>query len=202
MIEEIDLTEEILDEEEIMDLSSYSGDWYILHTYSGQEDRVKKNLDQRVKTMDLKDKIFGCVVPTESEVEVKDGQRKIIKKKMYAGYLLVNMTMDDDSWFAVRNTPGITGFISSEDEQERRPKPVPLEDKEVDQIFSRMKSDSPKVRVGFAKGDSVRIKDGPFAEFMGTVDYVDQDKGKARVLVSFFGRDTPVELDFLQLDKG
>ena len=178
MIEEIDLTEEILEEEEIMDLSSYSGDWYILHTYSGQEDRVKKNLDQRVKTMDLKDKIFGCVVPTESEVEVKDGQRKIIKKKMYAGYLLVNMTMDDDSWFAVRNTPGITGFISS------------------------MKSDSPKVRVGFAKGDSVRIKDGPFAEFMGTVDYVDQDKGKARVLVSFFGRDTPVELDFLQLDKG
>ena len=137
-----------------------------------------------------------------SEVEVKDGQRKIIKKKMYAGYLLVNMTMDDDSWFAVRNTPGITGFISAEDEQERRPKPVPLEDREVDQIFSRMKSDSPKVRVGFAKGDSVRIKDGPFAEFMGTVDYVDQDKGKARVLVSFFGRDTPVELDFLQLDKG
>ena len=184
MIEEINLNEEI-EEEELMDISSYAGDWYILHTYSGQEDRVKKNIDQRVKTMDLKDKIFGCVVPTESEVEVKDGQRKTIKKKMYAGYLLVNMLMDDDSWFAVRNTPGITGFISSEDEKETRPKPVALEDKEVEQIFSRMRSDSPKVRVGFAQGDSVRIKDGPFAEFMGTVDYVDQDKGKARVLVSF-----------------
>ena len=118
MTEEINLNEEI--EEELMDISSYAGDWYILHTYSGQEDRVKKNIDQRVKTMDLKDKIFGCVVPTESEVEVKDGQRKTIKKKMYAGYLLVNMLMDDDSWFAVRNTPGITGFTGG------RPKAQPI----------------------------------------------------------------------------
>ena len=120
---------------------------------------------------------------------------------MYAGYLIVHMIMDDESWYVVRNTPGVTGFISAEDEREKRPKPVPLEDAEVARIMNRMKSDMPRVRVGFEHGESVRIKDGPFADFMGTVDEVLEDRGKVRVHVSFFGRETPVELDFLQIEK-
>ena len=177
------------------------GRWYIVHTYSGQEDRVRKNLEQRIETMDMKDKILEVVVPTEEEVEIKDGERKTVEKKMYAGYLLVRMVMDDESWYVVRNTPGVTGFISAEDEREKRPKPVPLEDAEVDRIMRRMKSEAPTVRIGFQQGDSVRIKDGPFADFIGTVDEVNEERGKVRVHVSFFGRDTPVELDFLQLEK-
>jgi len=175
--------------------------WYIVHTYSGHEDRVKKNLDQRIETMDVKDKIFEVIVPTEEAIEIKDGQRKAIQRKMYAGYLLVNMVMDDESWYVVRNTPGVTGFISAEDEREKRPKPVPLEDAEVQRILSQMKSETPRVRIGFEVGDSVRIKDGPFADFMGIVDGVSEERGKVRVLVSFFGRETPVELDFLQIEK-
>ena len=175
--------------------------WYILHTYSGQEDRVQKNLEQRISTMDVKDKIFEVIVPTEEEVEIKEGERKIVQKKMYAGYLIVHMIMDDESWYVVRNTPGVTGFISAEDEREKRPKPVPLEEAEVERIMRRMKSDAPRVRVGFERGESVRIKDGPFADFMGTVDEVLEDRGKVRVHVSFFGRETPVELDFLQIEK-
>ena len=176
--------------------------WYIIHTYSGHEDRVKKNLDQRIETMDVKDKILDVVVPTEEVIEIKDGERKSVQRKMYAGYLIVQMIMDDESWFVVRNTPGVTGFISAEDERERRPKPVPLEESEVARILNQMSADQPVVRIGFEKGDSVRIKDGPFADFMGTVDDVSEDQGKVRVLVSFFGRETPVELDFLQIEKG
>lgn len=175
--------------------------WYIVHTYSGQEDRVKKNLEQRMETMDVKDKIFEVVVPTEEEVEIKEGERRTVQKKMYAGYLIVNMVMDDESWYVVRNTPGVTGFISAEDEREKRPKPVPLEDSEVDRIMRRMVSEAPRVRIGYERGDAVRIKDGPFADFMGTVDEVNEERGKVRVHVSFFGRETPVELDFLQLEK-
>jgi transcriptional antiterminator NusG len=175
--------------------------WYIVHTYSGHEDRVKKNLEQRIQTMDVKHKIFEVVVPTEEVIEIKDGQRKPMQRKMYAGYLLVKMIMDDESWYVVRNTPGVTGFISAEDEREKRPKPVPLEQAEVDRILRQMASDTPRVRIGFGKGDSVRIKDGPFADFMGTVDGVDEERGKVRVLVSFFGRETPVDLDFLQIEK-
>ncbi|MEE8363537.1 MAG: transcription termination/antitermination protein NusG [Dehalococcoidia bacterium] len=177
------------------------GRWYIIHTYSGQEDRVKRNLEQRIETMDVKDKIFDVIVPTEEEIEIKDGQRRPVARKMYAGYLLVNMLMDDEAWYVVRNTPGVTGFISAEDERERRPKPVPLEQVEVDRILRRMTADEPKVRIGFDRGDSVRITDGPFADFMGTVDTVLEEQGKVRVLVSFFGRETPVELDFLQIQK-
>ena len=173
----------------------------MVHTYSGHEDRVQQNLEQRIKTMDLKDKIFDVVVPKEEEVQIKQGERKTVEKKMYAGYILVSMILDDQTWYNVRNTPGVTGFISAEDEKDTRPKPVPLSDSEVEHIFSRMNADSPRVRVGFNEGDSVKITDGPFAEFLGTVEYVDEDKGKARVLVSFFGRDTPVDLDFLQLER-
>ena len=175
--------------------------WYIVHTYSGQEDKVQKNLYQRIETMDVKDKILEIIVPTEVEVEIKDGERVEVEKKMYAGYLLINMFMDDESWYIVRNTPGVTGFISAEDSTENRYKPVPLEQNEVDRIINRMKSEAPRVKIGFEIGDGVRIKDGPFVDFMGTVDEVFLDRGKVRVHVSFFGRETPVELDFLQLEK-
>ena len=175
--------------------------WYIIHTYSGQEDRVKRNLEMRIESMDVKDKIFQVVVPTEDEIEIKGGERKHVQRKIFPGYILVQMMMDDQSWYVVRNTPGVTGFVSAEDERERRPKPVPLEQKEVDQIFNRMYAPEPKIKVGLIPGQMVRVTSGPFAEFMGAIDAVDEDKGKVRVLVSFFGRETPVELDFLQVEK-
>ena len=175
--------------------------WYIIHTYSGQEDRVKKNLEQRIETMDVKDKIFQVVVPTEEEIEIKEGRRKPVQRKVFPGYILVQMEMDDESWHVVRNTPGVTGFVSAEDERERRPKPVPLEEREVEQIMNRMVSGVPRVRAGLKEGQTVRITTGPFADFMGTVEHVDEDKGKAKVMVSFFGRETPVELDFAQVEK-
>lgn len=175
--------------------------WYIVHTYSGQEDRVKRNLELRIESMDVKDKIFQVVVPTEEEIEIKEGKRKSVQRKIFPGYILVQMQMDDQSWYVVRNTPGVTGFVSSEDERERRPKPVPLETEEVDRILNRMEEPTPRIKVGLAAGQMVRITSGPFAEFMGSVDAVDEDKGKVRVLVSFFGRETPVELDFLQVER-
>ena len=175
--------------------------WYILHTYSGHEDKVMQNLKQRVENMDLHEIVHDVLVPTEEQIEIKDGERTVVNKKMYAGYLLVKMIMNDDSWFSVRNTPGVTGFVSAEDEIEKRPKPVPLEDYEVDRIMNRMESGTPSVSVGLSQGDSVKIKDGPFAEFLGTVDDVNKEKGKVTVHVSFFGRETPLELDFLQVEK-
>ena len=175
--------------------------WYIVHTYSGQEDRVKRNLELRIESMDVKDKIFKVVVPTEEEIEMKEGKRKSVQRKIFPGYILIWMRMDDDSWYVVRNTPGVTGFVSSEDERERRPKPVPLEEGEVARIMNRMEEPTPRIKVGLAAGQMVRITGGPFAEFMGSVDTVDEDKGKVRVLVSFFGRETPVELDFLQVER-
>ena len=178
-----------------------SASWYIVHTYSGQEDRVKRNLEMRIDSMDVKDKIFSVIVPTEEEIEIKEGKRKSVQRKIFPGYILVQMTMDDQSWYVVRNTPGVTGFVSAEDERERRPKPVPLEAKEVDQIMERMVSPTPRIKVGLTIGQMVRITSGPFAEFMGSIDGLDEDKGKVRVLVSFFGRETPVELDFLQVEK-
>ena len=175
--------------------------WYIIHAYSGQEDRVKKNLDQRIQTMDVSDKIFQVVVPTEEELEYKDGQKKSVARKIFPGYILVQMEMDDESWFVVRNTPGVTGFVSAEDESDNRPKPVPLEQHEVDNILNQIDSEEPRVRVGFAQGETVRITDGPFVDFMGAVDEVYPDRAKVKVFVSFFGRETPVELDFLQVEK-
>ena len=175
--------------------------WYILHTYSGHEDKVMQNLKQRVENMELHEIVHDVLVPTEEQIEIKDGERTVVNKKMYAGYLLVKMIMNDDSWFSVRNTPGVTGFVSAEDEVEKRPKPVPLEDYEVDRIMNRMESGTPSVSVGLTQGDSVKIKDGPFAEFLGTVDEVNKERGKVTVHVSFFGRETPLELDFLQVEK-
>ena len=175
--------------------------WYIIHAYSGQEERVKKNLELRVETMDVKDKIFQVIVPTEEELEIKDGQRRPVAHKVFPGYIMVQMLMDDESWHVVRNTPGVTGFVSAEDEREKRPKPVPLEDSEVASILKQMETPEPRVRIGFTKGQTIRIVDGPFADFMGTVDEVTPDRTKVKVLVSFFGRETPVELDFLQIEK-
>lgn len=175
--------------------------WYFVHTYSGQEERVKKNLDQRIETMDMQGKIFQVVVPTEEVVEIREGKRIPKRVRLYPGYIMVQMEMDDESWYVVRNTPGVTGFVSSDDEREGRPKPVALEPWEVEDILHQIESETPKPRIGYTKGQSVRITDGPFADFIGTVDDVDTDKGKVSVLVSFFGRETPVELDFLQVEK-
>ncbi|MFH1140861.1 MAG: transcription termination/antitermination protein NusG [Chloroflexota bacterium] len=175
--------------------------WYFVHTYSGQEDRVKKNLEQRIATADMRGKIFQVVVPTEEVVEIKGGKRIPKRERLYPGYIMVQMSMDDESWYVVRNTPGVTGFISAEDEKDKRAKPVPLEPWEVANILQQIASEKPKTRVGFTKGQSVRITDGPFAEFIGVVDSMDTDKGKVSVLVSFFGRETPVELDFLQVEN-
>ena len=188
-------------EAEITTVRDERGRWYIIHTYSGQEERVKKNLTQRVESMDFHDRIFNVVVPTEEEIEIKGGRRRSVRRKVFPGYILVQMEMDDDSWHVVRNTPGVTGFVSAEDERERRPKPVPLEEREVDRILKQMASEAPRLKVGFTSGQSVRITDGPFTDFIGIVDTVMTDRGKMSVLVSFFGRETPVELDFLQVEK-
>jgi len=167
--------------------------WYVIHTYSGQEDRVKANLEHRIDSMDMKDKIFKVVVPTEREVEIKDGQRRTVPRKVFPGYILVEMKMDEQSWYVVRNTPGVTGFVGT------GLVPMALDDEEVKTILKQMEAETPRVRVGFKRGQSVRIADGPFAEFTGIVDEIYPDKGKVRVLLSFFGRETPVELDFLQV---
>ena len=175
--------------------------WYIVHTYSGQEDLVKKNLDLRIQSLDMQDRIFDVLVPTEEEVIFKDGKRRSERRKLFPGYILVQMTMDDESWYAVRNTPGVTGFVSSEDESDKRAKPVPLEDKQIEDILSQVDSAPTRIKIGLEKGETVRITEGPFVDFIGAINDVDEGKGKVRVLVSFFGRETPVELDFLQVER-
>jgi transcriptional antiterminator NusG len=169
--------------------------WYAIHTYSGYEERVKKNLDQRVKSLGAEDEIYQVVIPTEEEVEIKSGQKRTVQKKILPGYILVEIKMTDRSWAIVRNTPGVTGFVGSGG------KPVPLLDHEVDQILKQMRAEVPKVKVGFKQGQSVRVTDGPFTDFVGVVDEVGMEKGKVKVLLSLFGRETPVELDFLQVEK-
>lgn len=170
-------------------------DWYTIHTYSGYEERVKKNLEQRVKFMDSRDEIAQVVIPTVEEVEIRGGQRRTVANKILPGYILIEMTMTDQSWNIVRNTPGVTGFVGSGG------KPVALLDDEVDQILKQMRSETPQVKIGFRQGQSVRVTDGPFADFVGIVDEISTEKGKVKVLLSLFGRETPVELDFLQVEK-
>ena len=176
--------------------------WYVIHTYSGYENKVKTNLEHRILTMDAKDLIFQVVVPTEDEIEIRDGQRRTVARKIFPGYVLVQMIelREDDvessrAWFVVRNTPGVTGFVGS------GTKPVQLEPAEVKRILRQMRVEAPKVKVGFIIGQSVRIVDGPFQDFVGQVDDINLEKGKVKVLVSFFGRETPVELDFLQVER-
>jgi transcriptional antiterminator NusG len=173
--------------------------WYIVQTYSGYENKVKTNLDQRVKTMDMEGAIFQVVIPTEDEIEIKDGQRKTVSKKLFPGYVFVQMHMGDDSWYVVRNTPGVTGFAGASIDE--RAKPTPLRDAEVDQILQKMKTAQPRINIGFEIGESVLVTDGPFSDMIGTVDNIDLDKGRVRVMVTMFGRETPVELDFLQVEK-
>jgi len=169
--------------------------WYVVHTYSGYEDRVKKNLEQRIRFMDSGSEVLQVVIPTEDEIEVKNGQRRTVTKKILPGYVLVQMKMTDQSWGVVRNTPGVTGFVGSGD------KPTPLQEDEVGKILKQMEAEAPKVKVGFRRGQSVRVSDGPFIDFVGVVDEINTEKGKVKVLLSLFGQETPVELDFLQVEK-
>jgi len=169
--------------------------WYVVHSYSGYENKVKRNLGQRIESMGMQDKIFRVVVPTEEEVEIRDGQRKTSRKRVFPGYILVEMIIDEESWYVVRNTPGVTGFVGSGTE------PTALSAEEVENILSRMEAEQPRIKVSFRIGETVRITEGPFAEFMAVVDEIYADRGKVRGLVSFFGRETPVEMDFLQVEK-
>lgn len=170
-------------------------EWFVIHSYSGMENKVKKNIEHRAESMGMTDKILQVVVPTETEIEIRKGARKEVERKVFPGYILVNMIMDEDSWYVVRNTPGVTGFVGMGN------KPTPLRQEEVDKIMKRIESDEPRIKVSFQPGEHVRIMSGPFAEFSGTVDEIYPDKGKAKVLVSFFNRETPVEVDFLQLER-
>ncbi len=178
-----------------------NGRWYIIHSYSGQEERVKNNLEQRIESLDVRDRIFRVEIPTEEEIEIREGKRRQIQKKVFPGYLLVCMTMDTQTWQIVRNTPGVTGFVSVENERTGQLEPVPLEASELEAIFRRIESPTPRVRVGFELGQNVRITEGPFTDFIGTVNDIFTEKGKVQVLVSFFGRETPVELDFRQVER-
>lgn len=183
--------EESPDEEEFDD----GRRWYVVHCYSGYENKVRHAVEQRTETMGMEDKIFDVIVPTEEEIEIKDGKRRTVERRVFPGYVLVQMIMDEDSWYVVRNTPGVTGFVGMGN------KPTPLTEAEVVQIMRRMEADAPSVKVTFRPGERVRIIDGPFNDITGTVEEIDMERAKVRVMVSFFGRETPVELDFLQVEK-
>jgi len=171
------------------------GQWYVLHTYSGHEQKVSHALKQRIESMRLQDKIFDIIIPLRKAVTVKKGKKEEVKEKIFPGYILVKMILDDNSWLAARTTPGVTGFVGTAN------KPTPISEKEVEAIQKFMKIEAPKYKTTFSVGEAVKIIDGPFADFLGTVDSIDEGKGKVKVLVSIFGRETPVELDFLQVSK-
>ena len=169
--------------------------WYVIHCYSGYENKVRHNLEQRIETMGMKDKIFDVVIPTQEEIEVKDGKRRTVERHIFPGYVLVNLELSEESWYVVRNTPGVTGFVGMGNT------PTALRPEEVSQIIKRMEADAPTVKVTYKVGERVRIIDGPFNDFRGMVSEIDMERTKVRVNVSFFGRETPVELDFLQVEK-
>jgi transcription termination/antitermination protein NusG len=171
------------------------GDWYVVHTYSGYENKVRQNLMHRIESMDAEDRIFEIIVPTQEEIEIKSGQRKTVQKKIFPGYVLVKMVMDDEAWSVVRHTPGVTSFVGDGSEA------MPLPSGEVEAIIAGMTSDEPRVTMSLTVGDAVRITDGPFSDFRGAVDEINREKGTVKVLVSFFGREVPVELDFLQVER-
>jgi transcription termination/antitermination protein NusG len=172
--------------------------WYVIHTYSGYENKVKNNLESRVQTMGMEDKIFRVLVPTEDEIEVKNGKKRVVQRKIFPGYVLVEMIMTDDSWYVVRNTPGVTGFVGS---ARGGSKPVPLLPSEVRAILRQVDTEDVKTRVDFEVGEVVRIVAGPFADMVGNVEEIHADQQKLKVLVSMFGRETPLEVDFSQVDK-
>jgi len=169
--------------------------WFVVHCYSGYENKVRHNLEQRIESMGMKDSIFDVVIPTQEEIEVRDGKRRSIERHVFPGYVLVNMLMSEESWYVVRNTPGVTGFVGMGND------PIPLRPEEVSQILKRMEAEAPTINVTYKPGEKVRIIDGPFNDFPGVVDEIDMDRSKVRVMVNFFGRSTPVELDFLQVEK-
>lgn len=180
---------------ETLQVAPSNARWYVVHTYSGHENKVATNLKQRIDTMKLADKIFDIIVPTRNVVTVKHGKKEEQKEKIFPGYILVKMVLDDMSWLAVRTTQGVTAFVGAGN------KPTPISDKEVDTILKFMQMEAPKYKASFSVGEAVKIVDGPFADFLGTIDNIDEEKGKIKVLVSIFGRETPVELDFLQVAK-
>jgi len=193
--DEATVVDELVDEGDESTQVPEDSQWYVVSTYSGYENKVRTNLEHRIDSMGVRDKIFQVVIPTEEEVEIKDGQRRTVQKKVFPGYVLVQMVLVDESWYVVRNTPGVTGFVGS------GTKPTPLQDAEVKAILKQMKMETPKVKVSFSKGEAVRVVDGPFTDFTGMVDEINPERGKVKVLVSFFGRETPVELDFLQVAR-
>ncbi|PJE58496.1 MAG: transcription termination/antitermination protein NusG [Candidatus Portnoybacteria bacterium CG10_big_fil_rev_8_21_14_0_10_36_7] len=169
--------------------------WYVLHTYSGYEEAVARNLRQRIESMGMEDKIFNVLVPIEKKIKIRGGKRQVVEEKVYPGYVLVEMIVTDDSWYVVRNTPRVTGFVGS------GTTPTPVSDEEIQDLQKRMGVDEPKYKIDVIMGDVVKITDGPFKDHDGKVNEVDEAKGKVKVLVSLFGRETPVELDFLQIKK-
>jgi transcriptional antiterminator NusG len=169
--------------------------WYVLHTYSGYEDSVALNLKQRIENLGMQDKIFDAIVPKEKKIKIRDGKRTTFEEKIFPGYVLVNMIVTDDSWYVVRNTPNVTGFVGS------GTIPTPVSPEEWDYLQKRMGTDEPKFKVDFEVGELVTITDGPFKDYQGKISDIDQAKGKVKVMVTIFGRETPVELDFLQVKK-
>jgi len=169
--------------------------WFVIHCYSGYENKVRTNLESRIETMGMKDMIFDVVIPTQEEIEVREGKRRSIERHVFPGYVLVNLILTEESWYVVRNTPGVTGFVGMGND------PTPLRPEEVSQILKRMESDAPHIKVTYKTGERVRVIDGPFNDFRGTVSEIDMDHAKVTVMVNFFGRETPVELDFLQVEK-
>lgn len=185
------------EEEGILKTQKQTGErgWYVIHTYSGYEEQVAENLKQRVESLGMEDKIFKVIVPKEKQIEIKNGRRRTIEKKIFPGYVLIEMIVTDDSWYIVRNTPNVTGFIGM------KVRPTPMSKEEIERIQKRMGVEEPKYKIEFKAGDLVRINDGPLKGFEGKVTDIDEDKGKIKVSVSMFGRETPVSLDFLQVKK-
>lgn len=169
--------------------------WYVLHTYSGYEENVAENLLQRIESMNMKDRIFNVLVPKEKKIKIKNGKRQVVEEKVYPGYVLVEMIVTDDSWYVVRNTPNVTGFVGS------GTVPLPISESEMELLQKRMGIEEPKYKIDVSVGEAVKVVDGPFKDFDGRIDSIDEAKGKVKVLVNMFGRETPVELDFLQIKK-
>ncbi len=190
---DVEVTEPVMATPQAEDNSDRA--WFVVHCYSGYENKVRYNLEQRIETMGMKDRIFDVVIPTQEEIEVRDGKRRTVERHVFPGYVLVNMILSEESWYVVRNTPGVTGFVGMGND------PTPLRPEEVQQILRRMEADAPTVKVSFKVGERIRIVDGPFNDFRGIVSEIDMEKTKVRVMVNFFGRETPVELDFLQVEK-